>query len=357
MRCLAPSLDNRVVQCSNLTQGSDHCKDHQNLLNPRYKQYKIICNVAKALHVQLIHNTETHELLRLYSFCNSAYLSRERYREDAYMPEYWDIGHGHQIRLFLELMCDCERRLTQVFDRETCKTERAPEGGQVNSSLTSEGSQLTELISTSIPLTREFMKELKHRRQHIQEDFDKLLKQYTSQDQQYYFRLKRVYHKQIRFISERTSHIRVISLLYLSFMAYELGPGCTYVITVPITNPLDWIVGCGEQILELMAEKLRQTDLDSTILRTLESFDTIVPRGAKSLIVKLLCFFKDDRYILSMNLGNRYIATAINSNLLEIGARQRSNVIVGVHEFKPEKIGLPRIEDTERVKVGGRRRK
>ena len=361
MKCLAPSLDVLEERCQNASEAGDHCRNHQTLLNPRYKQYKIICNVAKALHVQLLESQETNELLKLYSVCNSAYLCRESYRKDAYMPEYWDIGHGHQIHLFQDLMYDCEKRLSKIFEKLTPQNmhsfPQTPEGEQIKSDLTPEGEQSNPESGLSI----DFIEQVQIKRKRIQEDFNKLLKQFTSQDQKHYFRMKRIAFRQMRIIEQHTTHFRALSLLYLSFMSYYLCPGFKYSISVPIETPFDWIMGCGQEIFELVAERLNQLGTDDMITKTLQEFDKIIPASAKTLLVKVLCFFKEDKYILSMNLGNRYIATVMDAKGLDFGARQRTNVIVGTHTFKIERIGLPRIEDTKRVKrvkraIKGKRR-
>jgi len=144
MENLCVSPNEKGIRCKNNRIGdSMFCEMHSCQFKGNYCKFKTL---EQYLEQYLLKNpmscdTKIPNLLKIYDLLNKSYKMRVQYREKAFMPETWDIGHDLKIRYVYNQLSYCENILEKKFQeekKEMCDSDESDDESLGDSSSDSE---------------------------------------------------------------------------------------------------------------------------------------------------------------------------------------------------------------------------
>ncbi len=118
--CVAPNCFG--LQCCNpIVNGHRfHCVQHHTKALKLYEEYKKICIIADTFDIKKYKLQPTlHEQLkylqRCYYMTTRAYEGRQKHRNYAFIPKYYDHGHNIQFHKLMRKIDKCEKYLEQIY--------------------------------------------------------------------------------------------------------------------------------------------------------------------------------------------------------------------------------------------------
>jgi len=116
--CVSPNFNDNKMRCTyNRIGESMFCELHSRLFKTDYLKYKNLetYSIQYLNKYPLSYSTNIRNLLKIYHLIDKSYKLRIQFREKAFMPETWDVGHDLQINYLYNQLIHCENIIEEKF--------------------------------------------------------------------------------------------------------------------------------------------------------------------------------------------------------------------------------------------------
>ena len=262
MKCVAYSFDRS--QCNNIRIGdSYHCELHRDKAKALYIKYKTLCAQCEEININNYQitdnnlNAQIDNIMNYYILYYRAFSTREKHRKYYIVSDYHDSGHNYQFTKLNECILKCENILTKLYSIQ--KSEKTEVTKDIENTKEINNDQKISSKKLYVLTIQEF----KQQRLKLEEDYQKCLSLYTSENSTY-MKEKQLLIKNIsvclfRLFSETDTETKTRHIFYKENDCYLTCLQSFKELTLELISTL---------IFEMMIQLIKINYFDKSFIRT-----------------------------------------------------------------------------------------